>query len=426
MASFISDRVRDIRAIAQRLRGKVPNVVEMAEQAVNDGTSVPDFQDRCWPLLPDVTPVSRATIDFPDRMVGQYSISRAICRAAGAIAGKNSFDGLEREMSDEVARTSRLPAQGFYIPNECLGTRANNTVGTATLGGNIVATNLAATSFVEILRNKAYVAKLGARMLDGLVGNVTIPRQLAAATAYWVGETISTTQSNTGFDQLTLSPKACTGFEIYSKQLLIQSTPQIDNLIRDDLIRVIALAIDKAALVPETTGQGPKSILDTAGISTVTCSTAGIIPTFANVVALESAIAVNNADVGSMAYLTSPAVRGALKSKPKTTISGGYGFISEDGPHDGSGSGMMNGYPVYATNQISHTNTVGTLTANCSSIYMANWSDVIIGNWASLDITIDPYTAASTREVKIYVSSYCDLGYRHPQSFAVILDALTS
>ena len=409
-------RVSEIKAIEKNLADRVPGSADECAKAIAEGMSVADLQGKLFTMLPNVKPVARATVDIPEKEAQRYSIRRAI----NSLADGKRLDGLEREVSDEVARVSGKDAQGFYYPHQFM-TRAPNVAGTATLGGNIVATDLLVSSFIDILRNRAQVVKLGARMLDGLVGPAIIPRQYAASVAYWNTEVETTTISNIGIQPVTLTPKAVTGWGAYSKQLLMQSTPSIDTLIRDDLTNVLALAIDRAALVTST--GGPTYIGGTTGVATVVCSTAGLVPTFANMVEMEKQVAVDNADIGNLAYLTNPHIRALLKTAVKSTWSGAH-FVWED-QNNTTGEGMVNGYRASVTNQLAATNTVGTLTSICSSIYFGNWNDLIIGSWGGgTDIMVEPYTLAATRIVNIYATNYVDLAVRHPESFAVIFDAL--
>jgi HK97 family phage major capsid protein len=419
-------RIDDINLIAKNMDGKIPGVRDFCQRAIATGLSVAAVQDQLFKKMPGVVPVSRATIDIPDREAGQYSLSRAILKAADAKEGRGRFDGLEAEASREVELKSGLRAQGFFVPNQLLGnqTRTDNIVGVASLGGNLVATNLAAGSFIEILRNRAWVAKLGARVLDGLVGNLCIPRQTTAATAYWLTEIASTTQSNTAFDQLTLQPKCITGHEVYSKLALAQSSPSIDMLIRDDLVNIIALGIDKAA-ISGAGGAEPTGIANTAGITTVTLGAAGVAPTFAHMVSLESAVALGNADVGSLAYLTNSSVRGKLKQTPRTTISGAA-MVWETPAGVRDGSGIVNGYLAACSNQIANNATVGTLTNSCSAAFFGNFNDLVLAQWGSIDLVVDIFSAAATREVKVYAHQYCDVGVRHAKSFSAFFDGQTS
>jgi len=415
-------RVADLRAIAQRMGDKIPGARELCQQAIDLGTPVATVQDQLFRMLPGVNPVGRASIDIPDRDLQRYSLSRAINSMCDAREGRGRFDGLEAEASREMELKTKQKPQGFWVPHSALSTRADNIVGTATLGGNLVGTSLDAGSFIEVLRNRSVVANLGARVLSGLVGNITIPRQTNTATIHHVTEIEASTQTNTAFNQITLTPKCASGFEIYSKQLLVQSSPSVDLLIRDDLLLSIASAIDRSALIGAGSGGEPTGIVNTVGITTVTCSTSGIIPTWANILALESAVASANADVGRLAYCTNSAVRGALKAATKNTLAGSA-FIWETRQ---DGQGLMNGYLAVTTNSLPSNNTVGTLTATCSPIIFGNFNDLLLATWQGVDFVADPYTLGTTREVRVFAHQYYDTAVRHAASFSVILDAKSS
>ena len=80
--------------------------------------------------------------------------------------------------------------------------------------------------------------------------------------------------------------------------------------------------------------------------------------TWAHIVDLESQIAVANADVGSMGYLTNAKVRGKLKTTSKVT--GQNGFIWE--------GASLNGYNAAVSNQVPSNLTKGTASGVCSAI----------------------------------------------------------
>src|SRR5205085_1928376 len=106
-------------------------------------------------------------------------------------------------------------------------------------GGNLVETSNLGDQFIELLRNRAQVARLGARILN-LDNPVTIPAQNGAGTANWTnGETVAATLSAGNFTQVTLSPKVVTAFQQYSKQLLATNNPSIDGIIRDDIMQIL-------------------------------------------------------------------------------------------------------------------------------------------------------------------------------------------
>ena len=59
-----------------------------------------------------------------------------------------------------------------------------------------------------------------------------------------------------------------------------------------------------------------------------------------------------------------------------------------------------------------------------SAVVFGNWSDLLIGNWNGVDVVVDPYTAAGTRQVKIVTSLWTDIAVRHGESFAKCVDIL--
>ena len=265
------------------------------------------------------------------------------------------------------------------------------------------------------------VRQMGATILDGLTGSVAIPRQTSPATAYWTTEQGTTTESNAAFDQVTMSPKGVSAIQDYSKQLLLQSTPSIDALVRSDLATVLALAQDLASLHGTGASNQPTGVINTTGIGDVECGTNGAVPTWTNIVDLETKVATANADIGSLGYVTNSKVRGILKCVEKATGTGQ--FIWTDGA---AGFGTLNGYRAGVTNQVDATLDKGTSSGVCSAIFFGNWSDLIIGQWGGLDILVDPYTQGATRTIRVISTLYCDIAVRHAASFACIKDAITA
>ena len=145
--------------------------------------------------------------------------------------------------------------------------------------------------------------------------------------------------------------------------------------------------------------------------------TNGLAPTWANIIALESAVAVANADVGNLAYCTNAKVRGKLKSVEKATTTGMFVYTE--------GSTPLNGYTSVITNQVSSTLVKGTSGSVCSAIFFGNWRDLLIGMWSGLDLLVDPYTGSTAGTVRVVALQDVDVAVRHPESFAAMLDALT-
>jgi HK97 family phage major capsid protein len=265
------------------------------------------------------------------------------------------------------------------------------------------------------------VQQLGAMTLGGLVGDVAIPKQTGGATAYWVAESGAPTESDQTVGQLALAPKTCGAFTDISRKLLKQSSIDIEGFVRLDLSTVLALALDAAAIAGTGADNQPTGILNTTGIGDVACGDPdGAAPVWADIVGLETEVAVDNADIGALAYLTNAKARGKLKVTEKATNTGQ--FVWENGT---DGFGLLNGYRAAASNQVPSNLTKGAGTA-LSAIIFGNFSDLILALWGTVDILVDPYTGSTTGTVRVVALQDADIGVRHAESFAAAQDAVTT
>lgn len=385
-----------------------------AAEALRAGKTVEQFRADMLQHMA-TQPIPTADIGMTEKEARSYSFLRALNAMANPGDRKAQEQAaFEREASEAVAAKQGRAARGFYVPTEVQ--RRDLTVGTPTAGGHTVATNLLTANFIELLRNKMALTGLGAQFLSGLVGNIAIPRQTGGATAYWVAESGAPTESQAAFDQVTMSPKTVGAYSDISRKLLLQSSIDVEGFVRNDLATVLALAIDLAAINGSGASNQPTGILATSGIGDVAGGANGAAPTWANIVELESDVAIANADVGSMGYLTNAKVRGKLKTTSK--VSGQNGFIWEDG--------MLNGYTAAVSNQVPSNLTKGSSGAVASAIIFGNWSDLIIGQWGTLDLMVDPYSNSTSGTVRVVALQDVDIAVRHAVSFSAMLDALTA
>lgn len=352
--------------------------------------------------LRDIKPI------FEQRDLKGYSLLRAIRAKAN---GKN-LDGIEREVNDEIARRNGKDAQGFYIPSELpLETRDL----TLTTGAGAKPTITPAT-LIELIRVKTVINQLGVTTLTGMTGDFSIPKHTAASAAYWVTEGNAPTESNQTVGQVALAPKTVGAFTDISRKFMIQSSVSAEQFVRNDLATVLGIEIDRAALNGSGGGAEPTGVLNAAGTSTVAIATDGDAPTWAKLVEMETAVGNNNADIGSLAYVTNTKVRGKAKVTP--VVSGQPVFLWAN-------DNTINGYAAYATNQIPSNLTKGTGT-NLSAAIFGNWADLLISYWSGIDIIVDPYTASTTGAVRVVALQDLDIKLRHAESFAKIVDIVTA
>ena len=380
-------RVADILKVGARY-----DLNQEAIEFAQSGKSVDEFREIAMEAMSKrQAPAPKTEIDMTSKEVKEYSLMRAI----NALANKDwSKAGLEREASIAIADKLGKDARGFYVPLN-IQKRAQNTQ-TMTAGGALVATDYMGGSLIELLRANSVVMGLGANMMSGLVGNVDIPKHTGASTAYWIAEGAAGTDSEVSLGMVTLSPKTVAVAVPMTRRLMMQSDPSIDALVTSDIARVMALAIDYAILEGDGVNK-PLGVVNVTGVSTSTIASAGS-PTYAELVEFETDIDTSNALTGNLAYVTTPAVKGNLKTTAKDS---GSGIFLLDG-------GVANGYPVATSTQ---------LTAN--RIIFGNFSDVIIGNWGVLDIGMDESTLSASGGKVIRAFQDVDSAVRHAESFCI-------
>lgn len=363
--------------------------------------------------------VEAPIIGMGERDLQQFSLLRAIQAVA---TGDWRRAGLEREASDATAKRIGREPQGFFLPYDWLRSEHSGVEQraiTTTTGSSLIPTQK--VGFIDVLRNRMMVRAAGAVVLDGLVGNVDLPRRTAGASLSWVAAgSAPGSEATQTFDAVQLRAKTGSAYVDIYRTMFNQTSLDVEMLVRDDLAAALQLGIDYAALHGDGSGNAPTGIASTSGIGVVYAggaASAGTNPNgaaliWADIVNLETEVAVDNADVGRLGYMTNAKVRGALKATPK---------VSGDSRMIWDADGMLNGYTPWVTNQVRGNITKGTST-NLSAIFFGNWADLVIGLWGVIDITADiPDNRTGTVRVAAIVET--DIGVRHAQSFAACLDA---
>lgn len=344
-----------------------------------------------------------------------------------ALTGDWSKAGFEREVSQTLAKRSGRETTGFFMPSDVTmqrDTTPGYMVGQATQGGNLVATDLRTGSFIDLLRAKGMVTRMGATVISGLVGNVEIPRQTGASTTYWLAEKGDPTESNATFDKVSLKPKTIGALSSVSRNLLLQSSMNVEAFVRNELAVSLALGIDLAALCGTGTNNQPTGIANVSGICTVEGGTNGGSLTFDKLIDMETQVATANADVTNMYYLCNAATIGFLKKIKNTT--GDYIWKPITEAVRNGFPGEVNGYAVGRSNQVRSGLEKGT-SRNCHEIYFGNWADLLIGEWGFLEIDVNRYgNAWKSGGVEIRALQTIDIAVRHPKSFCLFSDALLS
>jgi HK97 family phage major capsid protein/HK97 family phage prohead protease len=435
------ERVEQIRSL-----GEEHHLGDEARAFIDGDRSIEEFRTV---VLQKITERAQDPIAKPAEPLGlsekekkRYSVLRAL---QAAVTNNWKGAGFEKECSEEIAdqRGKEPGLNGFYIPMLDLNVdrlRANSarsvlsgqqrttySVGNAATAGVTVETDLY-PDFLEYLRNVPLVMQFGAQMWTGLDGNLDILRQTQYSTVGWIAEDDPLPEGNGAFELFGLRPKDLGAWSRITRRMLQQSSLDIENFVREELILGIALEIDRAAIHGTGIGNEPRGILNTPGIGNVALGANGGPPTWNSIVALETSVATQNALMSNVAYLTTPKARGKLKTTPKSTS-----FVSEfiwqdSGITTPSGNlGTLNGYLAGATNQV-RSNLVKGTGANLSATVFGNWREMIFGQWGYLKVDANPYGDADfiRDAIKIKAINTIDIQIGRAICFAALTDMDTN
>ena len=432
-----SDELTRIRVIGAA--GAKYGQVELAEKCIDEGATVAEFNKRLLDALPGAkapaqlnSPEARddKNIGLSNREMNDFSFVRLI--RAQAFGGKQPQFLKDAAFELEACRTAEEDYEGkrlggFVIPTDMLAHNRRDLVHNQRIvdeltkriashpmyaqrvltegvaGASTIAEDLLSGSFIDLLRNSQVLTALGVTRMPGLQGDVAIPRQATEGTAFWLAtDETDITESTPTLDQVTLVPRNVGAMEIYTRQLLMQSSVAIEALIRSDIATTLAIEIDRAGLYGSGASGQPTGVANTSGIGAPGSFT-GPVPTYAEVVEFESTVAASNALMGNLAYLVEPPMRGSLKTTEKATDTAV--FVWEPG-------NTINGYRTEVSNQVVS-----------GDVFFANWSDLLQGEWGGLEVLADPFTLGARFNVRIIAIWTTDFAVRHPESFALDNDA---
>ena len=311
-----------------------------------------------------------------------------------------SLTGAAAEFAQESERRTGRKAQGVFVPLAALESRAVNTTVTAP---EIVPTTHRADLYIQPFRNNLLARRLGVQVLSGLSGNLSIPKHATGGTTGWVAENAALPTGDMSFDSVPMAPKHAGGIQEMSRQLLQQSSPDIEALVRNDLSALLAQAIDSALIKGGGTNE-PKGVLSTVGIQTANLATLS----WQNILAMLQKLDISNTSAANI--VASMKVKAKLQGTLKAA--GIAGYLMENG--------RVADLPAFFSNQVPEK----TGTPNTGHLIAGDWSQALLGIWSEIDLLVNPYseTAYSKGNVLVRAMATVDVAVRHPESFVVASD----
>lgn len=304
-------------------------------------------------------------------------------------------DGAAAEYSKEVERRTGRKPEGVFIPMNLLERRAG--VNLTSTAKQIVPTEHRPDLYISPLREQLMARRLGVRVLGGLSGNLSIPKYGSGLETGWVAENAAVPEGEMSFASVGLTPKHVGGKTEMSRQLLQQSSPDIEGLCREDLVFLIAKQIDKAIIAGTGTNNEPLGVLNFAN------KQAGTLATLDWLSVLQMVQQLEDEEIFAGTWLTNSTVKTKLASTLKEA--GLPGYLLENG--------SLASKSLYVSRRIP-----------ASTIILGDWSQVLLGVWSELDILVNPYAepAYSRGGVQIRAMATVGVAARHEKAFVVADD----
>lgn len=378
--------------------GERHNQKDLAAKAVAEQKTIEEFRGELLAKIASQPLETPKDIGLSKKEMKRFSLVKginALANPSDRAAQRNAE--FEFECSAAASEAYGRNSQGLMLPPEVLRDWNQRDLNTSDDAG-IVGQDFRGGDFIDALTNSSSVMSAGATLLRGLQGDVKIPKKTGTSTAAFVSsEGTAVAESEMTIGSVTLSPKTLGCFTDVTRQLLTQSSLDVENLIRNDIAQSMALAIDAGALAGSGSSGNPTGIKNTSGINTVTF--AGANPTWAETVNMESQVAVDNALLGNLSYIMRADDYGSLKTTEKA--SGTAQFVVDR-------DGRVNNYGVVVSNQ-----------PTSGDHYFGNFSDLLIGFFGGLDIIVDPYTNSSSGTVRVVGIQMIDVAVRNAVSFCL-------
>nr|DAV06772.1 MAG TPA: major capsid protein [Caudoviricetes sp.] len=412
----IAEIRRDLAAKAAEVKGiqNSPENAEALKKGIEELKALMLELEQAEAVEAAAQQAADRELDRRQRVAGRpFSLVRYI---AGIVSG--NLEGIEKEVDEMGAKEYErlgLVRQGHVIPSAYLRAASGQNYTTAADGGNL--TEEGERRYLDILRDKLVVAGLGATVLTDLVGTFTAISS-SAVQAAWEGEADKNELKKVTYSKLTMTPHRSSVSVATTKDLLRQTSFDVEADLLNKITDAHADLLEKAAINGSGSDGEPTGILNTSGIGSVAIGTNGGALTWKNVVALETEVNSKNANRGRMAYLSNAKVNGALKVTEMAAGTARF-LLSNEAPK------TLNGYPFDWTNLVPSTLTKGTAASKCSALIFGNFQDLYIGQWGGIDIVVDPYTGARNGEIYLTLNAWNDIKVVEPKSFAAIVDITT-
>lgn len=402
-------------------------------EAINSDLSVGEFQEHCYSNLKneDIVEKSPMDLDMSKKEISKLSISRALNAMVEVRDGDpNGWDkfkaGAEQEAIAEATkragkirglklRGSPLPLDFFKNPDvmrhsnvlkaayknhlenfgEKFGVRATDGLTTADMQ-YVIATEVWAQEFIDVLRNLGVAGPWGVRMISGAQGNISVPKKTSPGTFSWVAERGTGAATDFVIGQLTASPNSGWASMTYGRQANLQSIPALDALVIDDILNNVITGRDLALLHGTGSSNQPTGITAASGIGDVV----GASLDWEAIVEFWTDVKTNNVNSDTLRFVMNALVAGLTMTRP--VVSGQSQMLWD------------------RIGQISAAPIISQQVAANNLIY-GDGSEAWMIDWGLIDLQINPFLD-TTGDVTITVFTLMDILISRVKAFTLADD----
>lgn len=344
------------------------------------------------------------------------SVARELSRFYGELAGNEPAEtrrfslgraincmaterGLHEGYEHEICASAALLAGRRHDPHRTIFpwsafSRRDLTVASAASAGYLVGQDKRRP--VDKMRSWSTAGRAGITVLDGLVGNPSIPQVITAALGSWLPtEATPITQSEPTIGETTATPKAASGYLRFSRQLSMQAE-SFDAFIEQQLLEAVGALIDQAVISGSGASGQPLGITNTTtGIGTVS----GTAFSHASTKTMRRQILDAGGLEERIAWVGATDVQDLLGGRQR--FSGSDRTIWDDG--------NILARPATATKHV----PAGVLIAG-------DWSRAILCLWGpGFTVELDPYSFFTSAKLAARCIVHCDVVLAPAAAFSV-------
>ena len=409
-AESMENSINEITALAA-----THNMGDVARSFINgymsrgEEPSLAVFKGVVRANLPEHVPMVNEDVGMNERETQEFSLRKFLLATSESATPQQIRDAAFEMEAVDAAGEGRTGA--FKLPGELMrswgdftvdGVRSTDPRVRAALStsgnANVQSTDHLGNQFIYNLRNRLVLGQLGMTMLNGLDGNVDIPGGNANVAAAWLGsEDADAAESNPSFRKISLAIKDLAVYTDMTRRMLLQTTIDIENYVRGQILDGMAQAIDTAGFYGSGTSGQPTGIANTSGIGSVTFAAA--TPTRGEIIDMRSAVAATN-QTASPVFVSNSAMTGALM---KVAVDAGSGrFLME------TEGRLTTGHRYEETNQITS-----------GDVFAGVFSDLIMGTWGTLELDRSTEAKFLSGGLRLRAIQSVDFGVRRVGSFVL-------